>query len=319
MKKIIAVLLSLFMAAGISGCNSNKNTYYLNFPTASTSGSVYSLGATLANLWNENIDGIQVSAEASNGGVHNLVLMSEGDAKLGVAVTSIITQQKEGTDVFNGHQYDGARIICSLYSNYNQVVATERSGIETLPDIKGKRFAPGAAGSTPEVETRIHLEALGFHYPDDISGQFVGFTEAVDLMRNQQLDGAWIQSALPVSAVSEMCSTAGGHLVPMTDELVDQLCEEYPWYNKAYIPAGTYDGQDEDILTTSLPITLIVDESVPEEVVYQMTKIMWENIDTLKTSMGSLKNAKLENAIDGIGNLPLHEGAKRYYKEMGIY
>lgn len=317
-KKITAFLLSCIMITSLFGCSSNKNKYYVNFPTAGTSGSVYSLGATLANLWNENIDGIQVSAEASNGGVHNLVLMSEGDAKMGVAVTSIITQQKNGTDVFEGHQYDGVRIICSLYSNYNQVVATEKSGINTLEDIKGKRFAPGAAGSTPEVETRIHLEALGFNYPSDISGQYVGFTEAVDLMRNQQLDGAWIQSALPVSAVSEMCSTAGGHLVPMTEELVDQLSQEYPWYNKSYIPSGTYDGQDEDILTTSLPITLIVDESVPEEIVYEMTKLMWENIDTLKQSMGSLRNATLEKAIEGIGDLPLHPGAERYYKEMGV-
>ena len=332
----LALLLSMFAGCGNSSQPSGNagsapgasptagegtktgGTTYLKFPTASSSGTVYAIGAALANLWSEKIDGVQASAEASNGGVQNLGLMSTGDAQVSVAVTSIITEQKQGINSFEGRTYDGVRILSALYANYNQVVVDSASGINSLSDIKGKRFAPGAPGSTPEVETRVHLEAAGIQYPDDISAQFVGFTEAVDLIRNKQMDGAWIQAGLPTSAVSEMCSTAGGKLISMDEGLIDKLTEQYSWYNKATIPAGTYDGQAEDVLTTSITITLIVDESVPEDIVYQMTKVMWENIDSLKGAHNALKDASLEGAVQNLADLPLHPGAERYYKEMGV-
>jgi len=319
---LLAITLVLTMLVGCSGdtgtSGDKSDVLNLSFPTATTSGSIYPIGAAIANLWNEKIDGIDVSAEASNGGVQNLSLMSTGDAQLGVAVTSIITDQKNGVGAFEGNQYDGVRILTALYSNYNQLVTVEGTEIESLRDLKGRNFAPGAPGSTPEVETRIHLEAAGMKYPDDINPQFVGFTEAVDLIRNQQLDGAWIQAGLPTSAVTEICATANGKLVPIDEDVIDKLVEEYPWYNKDYIPAGTYDGQDEDIMTTSIVITIVVDESVPEDAVYEMTKVLWENIDSLKSTHNALKDLTIENAVKNLAGLPIHDGAARYYKEQGV-
>ena len=327
MKKNVTVLLCtallIVIAAGSCGSNASaapakKETLFINFPTASTTGAVYAVGAALANIWNENIEGIQVSAEASNGGVQNLAFMSTGDAKVSVAVTSIITEQKKGINTFQGRQYDGVRILSALYYNYNQIVVSSASGINAFNDIKGKRFAPGAPGSTPEVETRVHMTAAGMKYPDDIRAQFVGFTEAVDLMRNKQLDGAWIQAGLPTAAVSEMCATAGGKLISLDGALIEKLTSEYSWYNDDVIPAGTYDGQTEDVRTTSITITLIVDESVPEDIVYNMAKVMWENIDQLRSSHNALKNASLEGAVKNLADLPLHPGAEKYYREKGV-
>ena len=329
MKKNVTVLLCtallIVIAAGSYGPNAGaaaapakKETVFINFPTASTTGAVYAVGAALANIWNENIEGIQVSAEASNGGVQNLGFMSIGDAQVSVAVTSIITEQKKGINSFEGRKYDGVRILSALYYNYNQIVASSSSGINTFNDIKGKRFAPGAPGSTPEVETRVHMTAAGMKYPDDIKAQFVGFTEAVDLMRNKQLDGAWIQAGLPTAAVSEMCATAGGKLISLDGALIKKLTSEYSWYNDDFIPAGTYDGQTEDIRTTSITITLIVDESVPEDIVYNMAKVMWENIGLLRNAHSALKNSTLEGAVKNLADLPLHPGAEKYYKEKGV-
>jgi TRAP transporter TAXI family solute receptor len=244
--------------------------------------------------------------------------MSTGDAQVSVAVTSIITEQKQGTGKFEGRAYDGVRILTALYSNYNQVVTTRDSGIDSMKDLKGKRFAPGASGSTPEVETGIYFKAAGMNYPDDIKAQFVGFTEAVDLMRNKQLEGAWIQAGLPTAAVSEMCATANGKLISLDEDVIEKLTKEYPWYNRAIIPAGTYDGQDEDVVTISIVITLMVDESVPEDTVYEMTKVLWENVDTLKTTHNALKSLSVENAVKDLAGLPLHDGAKKYYEEVGV-
>ena len=321
MKKILSIALVAALAAGIlGGCGNggNEDVTYLKFPTASTTGSIYPIGAAISNLWNENIEGLNVSVEASNGGVQNLGLVAQGEAQIGVAVTNIMTEQKNGTGVFEGKQYDGIRVLTALYSNYNQVVVGGDSGIENLSDIRGKVFAPGAPGSTPEVETNIHLTAAGLNYPDDFSPQFVGFTESIDLIRNKQLDGAWLQAGIPTSAVSEILSTANGRLVSIDEDVITQLTEEYPWYNRAVIPAGTYENQDYDVVTTSIVITIFVDESLPEETAYQMTKVFWENVESLATTHNAIKGLELEQAVQNLAGLPLHEGSERYYREMGI-
>lgn len=318
LKKYIGVTAAAVMLLAGCGQSASGEKLRLKFPTASTSGSIYSIGAATANLWNETIPGLEVSVEASNGGVQNLGLMQAGEAQVSVAVTSIISEQKEGLNKFEGKAYDGVRILTALYPNYNQIVVSGDSGIESLGDISGKRFAPGAAGSTTELETRLHLTQAGLSYPDGFKPQFVGFTEAVDLIRNKQLEGAWIQAGLPTSAVTEICTTAGGRLISVDEEVIDALTQQYPWYNRAVIPAGTYEGQEEDVVTTSIPITIIVDESVPQEQVYQMTKVFWENIDTLKKTHNALSQLSIEGAAKNLGGIALHPGAERYYREMGV-
>jgi TRAP transporter TAXI family solute receptor len=321
MKTQINVFLCvIILLVSLSGCSgeSRQRTIILNFPTANIGGAVFTIGAALANIWNENIDGIQVSAEASNGGIQNLGLMAAGEAHVSVAVTSIITEQKLGVSVFSGRQFEGVRIMSALYSNFNQIVVDSASGITTLADIRGRRFAPGAPGSTTELETRLHMTAAGINYPDDIRAQFVGFAEAVDLMRNMQLDGVWIQAGIPTAAVSEMHSTAGGRLVSMDEELIQRMTEEFTWYNDDIIPAGTYDGQTEDIRTTSITITLIVDENLSDDLVYEMTRVLWENISRLRTSHSALRDVSIEDAVQNLAGLSLHPGAERFYREMGV-
>ena len=318
--KLITLLCLIILI--FSGCSreggartSGGQTVFLNFPTANMGGAVFTIGAALANIWNENIEGILVSAEASNGGIQNLGLMTSGDAHVSVAVTSIITEQKQGQGVFSGRAYDGVRILSALYSNYNQIVVDSASGITSLTDIRGRRFAPGAPGSTTELESRLHMTAAGMTYPGDFRAQFVGFAEAVDLMRNRQLDGVWVQAGIPTAAVSEMYTTAGGRLIPMDEELVRKMTEEFSWYNYDYIPAGTYEGQTENIRTTSITICLIVDEKLPDDLVYEMTRVLWNNIDRLRSSHSALKDVTLESAVLNLAGLPLHPGAERFYME----
>jgi TRAP transporter TAXI family solute receptor len=311
------IILGVFLTGGLYA-GGRQGTTYLKFPTAATTGAVYTIGAALANEWTSKIPGLQISAEASNGGVQNLNLIAAKDAQVGVAVTSIVTQQKQGVEQFAGHQYDGIRILTALYSNYNQIVAASNSGINTFRDLKGKRFAPGAPGSTTTLETQVAFEAAGLNYPGDINAQFVGFDAAVDLMQNRQLDGAWIQAGIPTSAVSQICTTANGKLLSIDEDIIKKIQEKYSWYGRAVIPAGTYDTQSEDVVTTSLTITVVIDESVPEELVYNMAKVMWENIDTIKNAHSALKDAAVEGAVQNLGGLPLHPGAERYYRERGV-
>jgi TRAP transporter TAXI family solute receptor len=325
MKKTSVFLLVVFLlTAMLLGCSSGEGPAQeaqklnLNFPTASTTGAVYPLGSALANLWNTKIENVNVSAEASNGGVQNLNLLADGEAHISVAVTSIITEQREGVNAFEGRAYDGVRVLTSLYANYNQVVVRKGSGFDSFKDIKGKTFAVGAPGSTMEVESKNHTIEAGLQYPDDFKAQFVGPTESLDLMRNKQIDGFFMMAGIPTAAVTEALATADAKVLDIDEDIISGLQAKYPWYTRAVIPAGTYDGQDKDVVTTAIKIMLICDQSVPEDVAYQLVKVMWENIDSIKATNKVVESMKLEDAAKDTAGIPLHPGAEKYYKEKGV-
>ncbi len=290
----------------------------LAFPTASTTGALYPLGAGIASLWNEKLDNVRVRVQASNGGVQNLNLLKSKEAQVSFAVSSNTYEALHGLNAFKGRPYEDIRVISGLYYNPNQVVASNASGVDTLADFKGKAFAPGAAGSTTEGESRQHFQALGMEYPNDIKAQFVGFTESVDLVRNKQIDGVWIMAGLPTAAVSEMTTTADAKLVGMSDELIKTMQAQYPWYSEFTIPANTYANQPEDVKTTAIKMLLLTDASMDEDLIYDLTKTFWENLDYIENSHSVVKSLTKEMAITDLSGVPLHKGAERYYREIGL-
>ncbi|MFI3313510.1 MAG: TAXI family TRAP transporter solute-binding subunit [Eubacteriales bacterium] len=318
MKKLAILLSATMLVTALAGCGSTSKSTTINFPTASTTGTVYPLGSAIANLWNTEIDNMKASAQASNGGVDNLNLIADGEAQMGVAVTSILYENYHGEGSFEGRANEDLRVLAGLYYNPNQLVVAENSGIESIGDLVGKSFAPGASGSTGEVETNVHLTSYGLTYPDDIQAQFVGFTEATDLIRNKQLDGAWIMAGVPTAAVTEVTATAGGKVISIDEELIEALQALYPWYAKYTIPAGTYEGQDEDVLTSAVKITICTDASVDDDAVYEMTKVLWENIETLKATNPALEGLTVADAVTDLAGVPIHDGAAKYYREVGV-
>jgi uncharacterized protein len=328
MKKVLVSMLAAMVI--LSGCAAKtdengsskktgaKETVTINIPTAATTGALYPLGSSIANLWNNDLDFVKANAQASNGGIDNLNLLQSGEAQVSMAVTSIMYQSYKGEATFEGRANKKLRVIAGLYYNPNQVVVKKDSNINSLKDLAGKNFASGAPGSTTEVETKLHLGEAGVSYPDGLKVQFVGFTEAIDLMRNRQLDGAWIMAGLPTAAVTEITSTANGKLVSIEEDVITKLQAKYPWYAKYSIPSGTYDGQDQDITTTAIKMAMFTTADLSEDVVYALTKSFWENIDTLKQSNNALKGLKIEDAVTDLAGLLLHDGAIKYYKEVGI-
>lgn len=312
-------LFAFVLSAGIGHANAaEKKKVNLSFPTAATTGALYPLGAGIANVWNTKLGYVNARVQASNGGIQNLNLLKSKDAQVSFAVSSITYEALNGMRGFKDRAYGDVRILAGLYYNPNQVVARAESGVSSLTDFKGKRFAPGAAGGTTEVESRVHFTAAGLKYPDDIKAQFVGFTESIDLMRNKQLDGAWIMAGMPTAAVTEMCATAGGKLIGMSPELIKKLQAEYPWYSEFTIPAGTYDGQPDPVLTTAVKMLLVTDASMPEDLVYDLAKTFWENLPELGKAHAVMKTVTKEMAVKDLSSIPLHPGAEKYYREVGL-
>ena len=310
-------LLSLVMIVGCSS-SSGGSREELRFPTAGTTGTIYPLGASMANIWNKNIENVRVTAQASNGGVDNLNMLSDGEAQLSFATAGIVWEAYNGENTFDGRQYEDVRVIAGLYYNPNQFVIREDAGITSIADIKGKKFVPGAVGSTPEVESKIILPEYGINYPDDIQETYVGFTEAIDLMRNKQTDGAIIQAGIPTAAVTEMTSTAGGKLIGMESEVRQSLLDQYPWYSEVTIPAGTYENQEEDVETLGIKMLLITDSSLSEDTIYELTKSFWENLEELEQTHSIVEQMDLNEAVTELAGIPLHPGAKKFYEEKKL-
>lgn len=318
MKKLLRSLatISIILSMGVTAFGKEKVT--INFPTAATTGALYPLGAAITNLWSTELDYVKANSQASGGGIANLNLLSEGEAQVSIAISSNCYESYTGTGVFDGRKNEKFRVIGGLYYNPNQVVVTKDSGIDSLSKMKGMRFASGALGSSTEGESKNHFTAAGLQYPSDIKIENVGFAEAVGMMRNKQLDGAWIMAALGNAAVTEATSTAGAIILNMEDEVIDQLKKDYPWYAKFTIPAGTYPNQDTDVQTTAIKMVLFTSTDLDEDTVYDLTKTFWENVEKLAENNKGLKGIKAEDALKDIADLPLHDGATKYYKEKGI-
>ncbi|MDO5299298.1 MAG: TAXI family TRAP transporter solute-binding subunit [Clostridia bacterium] len=313
MKKILA--LALCAAAVL--CATSALAADINFVTAGTSSTFYPISATVCQLWNDNIEGMRATATPSGGGIDNLNQAYDGEAQIGIANANLVYQAQEGLASFEGFANENLRIFAGLYLNPNQVVVTKDSGIETLEDLIGKHISIGSAGSTTVDEATVHLDILGKTL-DDIKAEYMDTSAAADAISNKQLDGVWIMAGTPNAAVTQIMTTTDAQLLPIPAETVEALKVEYPWYAEDVIPAGTYAGQDEDVPTSAVKLTLFITADVDEETVYQMTKVFWENWDSLTETHAALKKADPKEACNDVAGVPIHEGAARYYREIGI-
>ena len=310
-------LLALVLCAAAVLCAATASAADINFVTAGTASTFYPISATVCQLWNDNIEGMRATATPSGGGIDNLNQAYDGEAQIGIANANLVYQAQEGLASFEGFANENLRIFAGLYLNPNQVVVTKDSGINSLEELIGKHISIGTAGSTTVDEAVIHLEILGSSL-DDIKAEYMDTSAAADAISNKQLDGVWIMAGTPNAAVTQIMTTTDSKILPITAETVEALKAEYPWYAQSVIPAGTYAGQDEDVPTSAVKLTLFITADVDEETVYQMTKVFWENWDMLTETHAALKKADPKEACNDVAGVPIHEGAARYYREIGI-
>jgi hypothetical protein len=180
--------------------------------------------------------------------------------------------------------------------------------------LKGKRLSVGAPKSGTELNTRAILKAARMSYADVRKVEYLPFAESVDLMKNRQLDATLQSAGLGVASLRELSNAMGVTVVSLPKTVVDRMG---PPFFAATIPANTYKGQDKDVETAAVANYLVTHSDVSDEIVYQMTKLLFESLPELAKAHEAGKDIKLENALTGIP-IPMHPGAERYYREMGL-
>ncbi|MGA4573956.1 MULTISPECIES: TAXI family TRAP transporter solute-binding subunit [Stutzerimonas stutzeri group] len=288
---------------------------FINILTGGTSGVYYPIGVALSQQYNK-IDGAKTSVQATKASVENLNLLQAGRGELAFSLGDSVA------DAWNGVEDAGfkaplkrLRAIAGTYNNYIQIVASEESGIKTLEDLKGKRISVGAPKSGTELNARAIFKAAGLSYEDMGRVEFLPYAESVELIKNRQLDATLQSSGLGMAAIRDLASTMPVTFVEIPAAVVEKI--ESDAYQAGVIPAGTYDGQDADVPTVAITNILVSHEKVSDEVAYQMTKLMFDNLSSLGNAHSAAKDIKLENATKNLP-IPLHPGAERFYKEAGV-
>ncbi|MCS3835613.1 hypothetical protein HNR03_000193 [Pseudomonas sp. JAI111] len=289
---------------------------FINILTGGTSGVYYPIGVGLSQIYSNGIPGVKTSVQATKASVENLNLLQAGRGELALALGDSVADAKNGVaDAGFNAPLTKLRAIAGAYPNYIQIVASKESGIKTLADLKGKTISVGAPKSGTELNARAIFKAAGLTYEDMGKVQYLPFAESVELIKNRQLDATLQSSGLGMAAIRDLSSVMPLNYVSVPTDVVEKIGN--PAYQGAMIPANTYDGQPDAVPTVAITNILVTRADVPDEVAYQMTKLLFENLTRLGNSHSAAKDIKLENAAK---NLPiaLHPGAERYYKEKGV-
>ena len=288
---------------------------FINILTGGTSGVYYPIGVGLSQLYSNGIEGSKTSVQATKASVENLNLLESGRGELALALGDSVA------DAWNGVEDAGfkaplkkLRAIAGTYPNYIQIVASKESGIKTLADLKGKTISVGAPKSGTELNARAIFKAAGLSYDDMAKVEFLPYAESVELIKNRQLDATLQSSGLGMAAIRDLAATLPITFVSVPAEVTAKIGNDA--YQPASIPAGTYDGQEADVPTVAITNILVSHDGVSEEVAYQMTKLMFDNLERLGNAHSAAKDIKLETAAKNLP-IPLHPGAERFYKEAG--
>jgi TRAP transporter TAXI family solute receptor len=304
------------VTAAIAAAPAQADTKFINILTGGQSGVYYPLGVALSQIYNKYIPDAKSTAQVSKASAENMNLLQAGRGELAFALADTVS------DAYTGNAEAGfkaplknLRGMTATYNNYIQIVANAESGIKTLADLKGKRISVGAARSGTELNARAVLKAAGLSYDDFDKVEYLPFGESVELMKNRQLDVTLQSAGLGVSSIRDLATSVKIAVVPIPADVVAKI--NNPAYQPAVIPADTYDGMTGDVATVAVPNFLITSKDVPDDLVYQMTKVFYEQLDTLKSTHNSAKSIELANALKGMP-VPVHPGAERYYKEVGL-
>ena len=287
----------------------------VTFMTGPQGGSWIPLGGALKGMWEKSISGLNIT-QTPGAGIANVRGVDEGKAQIGLANSSTTVDGLEGRKPYPKKVTKVCQ-LANLYPQYFQVVALQDSGINSFKDLKGKSLVTQPKGNTAEALTATVLQLNGLSYQSLGRANFqAAYTDAVSLMKDGHAQVFTLGTTAPASAVMDLASARDVKLVPVDDATMAKLKKMNPGYNKLIIKAGTYPKQERDVPVIGYSTHLIVACDLPEQTVYQMTKTMASNVDSMAAVVKAMRGVTPKDMALDIG-VPFHKGATKFYKEAG--
>ena len=328
LKKVaLGALASLVLALPASA----QELKFFTIGTGGTAFTYYPVGGVIANAISKppgsrpceeggscGVEGLIASAVSSRGSVDNINAITSGLRDSGFAQSDVAYWAFTGTGTMEGQApATKLRTISALFEEHIHLVALADSGINSVADLKGKRVSLDEPGSGTYVDAKLILEANGLSLDDVVAEQLKG-NAASEGLRNGKLDAFFVVAGYPTGGIVELAAAAKIKLVPIDGAGADALTSKYGFFAKSEVPEGTYEGV-AGAETVAVGAQWFTSSDADDDLIYQITKALWnENSRTLlDVGHSKGKSITLETALDGVG-VPLHAGAERYYREVGL-
>jgi uncharacterized protein len=307
--KKLAILLPLLVFSSVSSADE------LAILTGGTSGVYYPVGVKLQEVLERELPDHTFKVLSTQATVENLNLLQRGSGILALAQGDILSDAWEGNpEAGFPSSRTKIRLVGSAYPNFIHLLAHKNAGILSLGDLIGKRVSVGAARSGNELNARALLGAAGLSYADLLQVEYLHYGESVELFVKGELDAIIISAGLGVAAVTEASRRVPIRIVPIEREFVE---ENAKMFSPITIPAGSYPGQTAEVPTAALNNFFVTTSDASDELIYRITKAIFDNLDTVRTAHPAAEVIALDRAM-ALQPIEVHSGALRYFKEKGV-
>ena len=288
----------------------------LRVGTGSVSGVYFPVGEIAAKVIGDADPTLQITVMATDGSVHNVEAIREGDLALALVQSDVVYRAYQGQEVFEGRAMVGLRSLMGLHPEPAHLLCSSEAGVTSFREIAGKRVSIGQPGSGVLHTARVMLEAFDMSEAD-FSPSLLGVDRASDLLRAGQIDCLFYLVGIGSTAIRELTSSGNVVLVELAEPELDALIRAKPYYAYATLPAGSYPGQAEELSLFGVKALLVASTELPEPTAYTIVQAILANLNRFLSSHPALAGLSREDLLEGLG-APLHPGAARAYREAGL-
>ena len=309
---ILIALASMFLNLSIASADTK-----LSIGSCPIGCTAYTWSAGIADVINNNVSGVSLTAEETKGYVANIKLLQNKELEISMATTLSSYQAYAAEGPYKGTEKGKILSWMGIAPVAMHIITLEDSGINTMEDLKGKRVGMGQPGGVSMLDADAMMETLGFKEGDDFKAFRIKLGAMANGLADGNLDAALWNGSFPLPPVKKLIASRKVKLIPIPDEFFAKHQAKYPPYARLSIPGGTYNGIDNDTPSFSLANGMVISKDVPEDLVYSMTKAIFENLDKLKSVHPAFGKVTKSTVLNGFG-APLHPGALKYYREISV-
>ncbi|MCH9050555.1 MAG: TAXI family TRAP transporter solute-binding subunit [Proteobacteria bacterium] len=331
MRKLIVATLALAFAGGAflipDDASAQDKKRFISIGTGGPTGVYFVVGQSICRLIHKEAaegrkkgrkHGIRCSAPSTAGSTYNIANIKAGELDFGVAQSDWQYHAYNGTSKFKGKAFKKLRAVFSVHAEPYHIIVGKGTGIKSWADLKGKRFNIGNPGSGQRGTTEVLMKAYGTKKSDFRIATELTSTEQSKALCDGKIDAYGYTVGVPNAGVSIATDGCDAKIINLNTKVEAKLVKNNPYYAFATIPKGTYKTTSADVTTFGVMATFITSADVPEDVVYEVTRAVFENLDDFRKLHPAFRNLDPKQMVTNALSAPLHRGALKYYKEKGL-
>ncbi|EHK9049218.1 TAXI family TRAP transporter solute-binding subunit [Vibrio vulnificus] len=309
------------IAAAVMGAGAVHAQEFITIGTGSVTGVYYPTGGAICKLVNKDRKdhNIRCSVESTGGSIYNVNTIRSGELDFGIVQSDWQYHGYKGTSKFEEQgPYTKMRAMFSLHTEPFNIIARSDAGIDKLEDLKGKRVNIGNPGSGDHATMSVVMDAMGWNNDSFKLASELKGSERSQALCDNKIDAFIYMVGHPNGSIKEATTSCDAKLVSATGPQIDKIVADNPYYAYSTVPAGMYRGTDKDVKSFGVAATLVTTADVSDDVAYNVAKAVFENFDTFKRLHPAFATLKKEDMVSAGISIPLHPGAVKYYKEVGL-